>query len=239
MVLQSVSRRSVPDEVYNQIVGEVLHGGLAPGAALPSERRLAEVLGVSRPAVREALQRLAHSGVVNVRQGDLTTVNDFRRYAGLDLLAHLLVRGGDLDLAVARSILEARLHIGPFVAELAAARAGAALGPPLHDAMDALATAPGPVARQRCALEFWDVVVDGADSIVFRLMYNGLRAAYEPALEALGPIMDAEVSRHDAYAALAEAIVAGRSADARSAAEDLLAPATKAMLTAIRTLEGA
>ena len=237
MPFQSVTRRSVPDEVYDQIVADVLRGTLAPGAALPSERRLAEVLGVSRPAVREALQRLAHSGVVNVRQGDLTTINDFRRFAGLDLLAHLLVRNGDLDLGVARSILEARVRIGPFVAELAAQRAGKNLAPQLRESLDALKTAPDPVARQRRALAFWDMVVDGADSIVFRLMYNGLRAAYEPALEALASIMDAEVSRQDAYERLAEAIIAGNAPGARRAAEALLTPATEAMLTAIETLE--
>lgn len=237
MPFQSVTRRSVPDEVYDQIVGDVLHGALVPGEALPSERRLAEVLGVSRPAVREALQRLAHSGVVNVRQGDLTTINDFRRHAGLDILAHLLVRNGELDLAVARSILESRLHIGPMVAELAAERSGARLSAPLRDSLDALAAAPDAVARQRLALAFWDVVVDGADSIVFRLMYNGLRAAYEPALDVLAPIMDAEVSRFEVYAALADAIAAGVGADARRAAIDLLTPATQALLAAIRTLE--
>ena len=237
MPLQSVTRRSVPDDVYDQIVAEVLHGSLAPGEPLPSERRLAEVLGVSRPAVREALQRLAHSRVISVRQGGLTTVNDFRRYAGLDLLARLLVRNGEVDLGVARSILEARLHIGPFVAELAAGRAGAALVAPLRVALDGLKIASDAVARQRAALFFWDVVVDGADSIVFRLMYNGLRAAYEPALEALAPIMDAEVSRQDAYSALAESITSGRAAEARRAAEALLTPATKAMLIAIQALE--
>ena len=41
------------------------------------------------------------------------------------------------------------------------------------------------VERQLHALEFWDQVVDAADSLVFRLMFNSLRAAYEPALEAL------------------------------------------------------
>ena len=90
--------------------------------ALPSERRLAEVLGVSRPAVREALKRVSAAGLVEVRQGDATTVRDFRRHAGLDLLPRLLLRAGELDLSVVRSILEARLHNGPKAAELAALR---------------------------------------------------------------------------------------------------------------------
>src|SRR5690349_15136281 len=58
-VIQPVQRRSVPDDVFEQLAAEVVGGVLAPGAPLPSERKLAELLGVSRPAVREALQRLA------------------------------------------------------------------------------------------------------------------------------------------------------------------------------------
>ena len=121
MPLAPVSRRSVPDEVFDQLLGEMVGGDLAAGESLPSERRLAEVLGVSRPAVREALQRLASAGFVDVRQGGSTTVRDFRRLGGLDLLPRLLLARGGLDLAVARSILEARAHVGPKIAELAAA----------------------------------------------------------------------------------------------------------------------
>lgn len=76
MPLQPVHRRSVPDEVFDQVLGEVVGGGLAPGEQLPSERRLAEVLGVSRPAVREALQRMSATRLLDVRQGGSTTVRD-------------------------------------------------------------------------------------------------------------------------------------------------------------------
>ena len=81
MALQPVNRRSVPEDVFEQIVAEVLSGEMQPGQALPSERRLAEVLGVSRPALREALKRVSAAGLVEVRQGDATTVRDFRRHA--------------------------------------------------------------------------------------------------------------------------------------------------------------
>lgn len=237
MALQRVSRRSVPDEVFDQILAEVVGGELTPGERLPSERRLAEVLGVSRPAVREALQRMAQAGLVEVRQGDTTTVRDFRRFGGLDLLPRLLSPRGEVDLAVARSILEARLHVGPKIAELAAARAGARLGSRLDDAIQALAKDTDPVARQRHALTFWEHLVDGADSIAFRLMFNSLRAAYEPALDALAAVMAAEVNRVDVYRALADAVVAGEAATARLRAEDLLSPATAALVAAIRELE--
>ena len=41
MPLSPVARRSVPDEVYDQLLDEMLGGELAPGEPLPSERRLA------------------------------------------------------------------------------------------------------------------------------------------------------------------------------------------------------
>jgi DNA-binding FadR family transcriptional regulator len=138
MALKPVARRLVPENVFDQLLGEVVDGELAAGDSLPSERRLAEVLGVSRPAVREALQRLSHARVVEVRHGGSTTVRDFRRFAGLDLLPRLLVRDGELDPAVGRSILQARQAIAPAVAAQAAETAGAAATEVLRSAVTRL-----------------------------------------------------------------------------------------------------
>jgi len=237
MALQPVNRRSVPEDVFEQIVAEVLSGEMQPGETLPSERRLAEVLGVSRPAVREALKRLTAAGLVEIRQGDATTVRDFRRHAGLDLLPRLLLRGGELDLSVVRSILETRLHNGPKVAQLAAQRHGPELAGLLDEALLALTDEQDPTERQRHALTFWDHIVDGADSIALRLMYNTLRATYEPALPALAGVMADEVGRPQAYRDLADAISAGDPERAERAARDLLEPATTALLTALDNLE--
>lgn len=237
MPLQPVTRRSVPDAVFDQVLAEVVDGGIEAGAALPSERRLAEVLGVSRPAVREALQRMAQTRLLDVRHGGATTVRDFRRYGGLDLLPLLLVRGGRIDAAVARSILEARLAVGPGVAALAAERGGPALEALLAESVDALAATDDGVEQQQHALTFWDHVVDAADSIVFRLMFNSLRAAYEPALEALAPLMAAEVGQPGAYRLLAAAIGAGDPETARAAADRVLRPATTSILSALEALE--
>jgi GntR family transcriptional regulator, transcriptional repressor for pyruvate dehydrogenase complex len=237
MALQPVNRRSVPEDVFEQIVAEVLSGDMAPGEALPSERRLAEVLGVSRPAVREALKRLTEAGLVEVRQGDATTVRDFRRHAGLDLLPRLLIRAGEVDVSVVRSILETRLHNGPKVAQLAALRHGPEAADALEATVDALAREQDPVERQRHALTFWDQLVDGADSIAFRLMYNTLRATYEPALPALAVMMADEVGRPDAYRDIASAIGASDAELAERAARNLLEPATTALLAALDALE--
>ncbi len=102
-----------------------------------------------------------------------------------------------------------------------------------------LAAQSDPIARQYAALAFWDVVVDGADSIALRLMYNGLRAGYEPVISAMSGVMDVEVSNQRAYRRLATAITDGHPAAAAEAATDLLRPATDALLAALRALEEA
>ncbi len=237
MALHRVARRLVPDDVFDQLLDEVVEGELAAGDSLPSERRLAEMLGVSRPAVREALQRMSQTRLVEVRHGGATTVREFRRYAGLDLLPRLLVRNGEIDPAVGRGVLEARLAIGPTVAAMAAGRRRTPDLAALTAAVTDLEAAPDPLARQHAALAFWDVVTDAADSVVFRLMFNSLRLAYEPAIPALAPLMEAEVGNLAGYRALSEAIVSGDEDAARAAADDLLRPATTAILAVLAALD--
>jgi GntR family transcriptional repressor for pyruvate dehydrogenase complex len=232
--LRAVARKSACDEVFDQLAANIAGGGLAVGEALLSERRLAEVLGVSRPVVREALQRLENAGLVEVRQGGSTTVRDFKRDGGLNLLAHLLFAGGRVDLSVARSIVDARQRIGPEIAALAAERSGAELAPTLNGIVDALDRDATALGRQRTALAFWDALVEGTGSIVFRLMFNGLRTAYEPVLGALAGVLDEDPKRHRA---LARAVISGDPGRARRRATDLLAPSAAALLDAIDQLE--
>ncbi|MFL6021928.1 MAG: FadR/GntR family transcriptional regulator, partial [Marmoricola sp.] len=233
-------KRLVPDDVFEQLISSVVDGSLEPGEALPSERRLAELLGVSRPAVREALQRMSATRLVEVRHGGSTTVRDFQKHAGLDLLPRLLVRNGELDTAVARSIIEARLAIAPDVARLAAergAKAPESARQELATSLSDLEAAGNPVERQHAALAFWDAVVDCADSIVFRLMFNNLRQAYEPAIEPLAPLLDGEVSNLAGYRAISTALVAGRGEEAAAAADALLRPATEAIVNFLAAVE--
>ncbi|WP_406688882.1 FadR/GntR family transcriptional regulator [Saccharopolyspora sp. ID03-671] len=57
------------EQVMSQIEQRILDGRLAPGDRLPSEREFAQLLGVSRPSLREALRVLEALGVVDVRPG--------------------------------------------------------------------------------------------------------------------------------------------------------------------------
>jgi GntR family transcriptional repressor for pyruvate dehydrogenase complex len=60
---------SAPRQISTAIKREILEGTLKPGDRLPSEERLAELFGVSRPTVRAALQELSSAGTVVVQRG--------------------------------------------------------------------------------------------------------------------------------------------------------------------------
>ena len=101
------------DRIHAQLRDQILAGELAPGAAVPSERRLSEQLGASRHAVREALKRLQEAGLVRISQGGATRVRDWRHDGGLDLLLALAATGDvPPELELERAGLEMRASIG-------------------------------------------------------------------------------------------------------------------------------
>ncbi|MFF4172877.1 GntR family transcriptional regulator [Streptomyces sp. NPDC001744] len=69
-------RRRPVVALYERIADAVHDGTYPPGSTLPSEPKLAAELGVSRPALREALLLLQEDGVLTVRRGVGRTVND-------------------------------------------------------------------------------------------------------------------------------------------------------------------
>ena len=69
MPFQKVTPEKLSGAVTRQIEQLILRGILRPGERLPSERDLAEKLGVSRPSLREAVAELQDKGLVASRAG--------------------------------------------------------------------------------------------------------------------------------------------------------------------------
>lgn len=74
MANNDASSVKLSDLVYAKIAGRIRSGEYALDARLPTENELAEMLGVSRPIVREALARLRDGGIVVSRRGSGTYV---------------------------------------------------------------------------------------------------------------------------------------------------------------------
>ena len=69
-------RLSAPDYVIEQIKQALIEARLRPGDRVPAETELEALYGVSRGSIRQAMKSLEMLGVVSIRPGDGTYVND-------------------------------------------------------------------------------------------------------------------------------------------------------------------
>ncbi|MGY4492327.1 GntR family transcriptional regulator [gamma proteobacterium L18] len=69
MAFDQVRQRRLSDDIVERLEGMILEGTLRAGERLPAERALAEQFGVSRPSLREAIQKLVAKGMLMSRQG--------------------------------------------------------------------------------------------------------------------------------------------------------------------------
>ncbi len=74
MRFKPIKPKKVSSQIADQIRESILAGDFTPGEKLPPERELAEMFGVSRPSVREALNMLSSAGLVMSYQGGGTVV---------------------------------------------------------------------------------------------------------------------------------------------------------------------
>lgn len=218
-----VSRKSFASAVFEQILARILDGTLSPGSTLPPERALTAELGVTRQVLREALQRLDQLGLVEIRHGGGTRVQDYRASAGLDLLPRLFQRAdGSLDFDVVRSVMQMRQAIGADAAALCALH--------LDDTAELrqVLTEPGAGVGDLDS-RFWDIVVDGSRNICYRLSLNALRQAYQPAATLVAHFLADELAAVSRYEDVVAAIEARDPERARSTASGLLAIGTAAI----------
>ncbi len=105
---EPVKRTKVYAEIASQISRLIEAGRVKPGDRLPPERDLAEMFGVSRTSVRDAIRVLEMRGLVEPRHGEGTVVKQVPIDAIVSPLADALVSSKNLtaDLFDMRKMLE-------------------------------------------------------------------------------------------------------------------------------------
>lgn len=114
--------RTAGGRLAGELARMIRDGNLVAGDRIPAERELAELVGVSRASVREALRELELRGMLDRRPGRGTVVTDAPRP---ELDAGLL---GSVDVAgrMLREVMDLRAVVEPPITERAAARGTAA-----------------------------------------------------------------------------------------------------------------
>lgn len=221
----------VADRVFRTLCEDVLSGRYEPGEKLPTQRTLAADLGVTMTAIREAVKRLEQLRLVEVRHGDAMRVTDWRTDGGLDVIAHVLLRGGTLDRATLAAIMEARCSMLSEVGRLAAGRRSDAQAATLLELAGRIAEAADAEAAQALDFAFFSVMVEAADNVVFVLVMNSIRQLYFDQAE----LFRAVVADHEELAPVyRRAALAVERGDAERAAARVreIAAAQESRLTA-------
>jgi GntR family transcriptional regulator, negative regulator for fad regulon and positive regulator of fabA len=91
----------------------ILNEDYPPGSILPSERELAGKLGITRPTLRETLQRLERDGWLTIQQGKSTRVNNYQKEGGLNVLNALVQYSENLPTNFIPNLLQVRLALAP------------------------------------------------------------------------------------------------------------------------------
>lgn len=158
------------------LVAAILDGDFPPGSQLPGERTLAVQLGVTRPPLREAIQRLARDGWLTVAHGKPTVVNNFWEKGGLNVLGKLVEHRTQLPPDFISNLLEVRLQLAPAYTRAAIARAAPEVARVLASAQS-LADTPPSLARFDWHLHQRLTVLSG--NPIYTLILNGFQGFYE------------------------------------------------------------
>jgi DNA-binding FadR family transcriptional regulator len=119
MGFTKLPRSSAAADAVRAIQEMILSGRLTPGQRLPAERELSELLGISRPTLRETIRSLVSLNILESRHGAGTFVASLDASALLAPLQFVMaLHGRTVD-----ELFEARLVLEPALAALAATRA--------------------------------------------------------------------------------------------------------------------
>jgi len=102
-----------------RLVEAILDGSFPVNSNLPPERELAEQLGVTRPTLREALQRLSRDGWIEIHHGRSTRVRNYWQEGNLLILSAISRHTETLPAEFIPNLLHIRLLLAPEYTRLA------------------------------------------------------------------------------------------------------------------------
>jgi len=167
-----------PAEIAEErIIDAILEGHFPVSSNLPAERKLAVQLGITRPTLREAMQRLASDGWIEIRHGRLTRVRDYWHEGSLGVLSAIARRTQHIPENFIPNLLQIRILLAPAYTRLAVER----------DADQVIANTAASALLQDNAEEFaefdWRLhhnLTVASGNPVFTLILNGFRELYPP-----------------------------------------------------------
>ena len=237
MAYQPVRQPRLADAITERLEALILEGSLTPGQRLPPERELAERFGVSRPSLREAIQKLAARGLLVSRQGGGTYITESLNTGYSDPLLDMLTRHGEFHL----DLLEFRDAMEGLSAYYAALRSTPADKDTLIKRFEELETSflgENPRDEAKADAAFHLAIAESAHNILLLHTMRGIFHLLERSIaNNLGHLFEKPNARPTLmkqHRALLDAILDGRPEDAQSRAHEHLVYVEEGLLDAER-----
>ena len=165
-----------PAEVAEQrLLDGILSGHFAVNNTLPGERELAEQIGVTRPTLREALQRLARDGWLDIQHGKPTRVRDYWQEGTMGVLSMLAQMPSQQTSDFVEHLLEIRVLLAPAYTRQAMEAASAEIAALLTKFATIEDT---PQAFANADWQLHHLLTLRADNPIFRLLLNSFQSLY-------------------------------------------------------------
>jgi GntR family negative regulator for fad regulon and positive regulator of fabA len=158
-----------------RLLEAILDGTFPIDSSLPGERDLAAQIGVTRPTLREALQRLARDGWLDIQHGKPTRVRDYWREGSLAVLSTLAQSPQHQSPDFIAYLLEVRLLLAPEYTRQALAQSSPQVFELLKCATD-LGDAPADFARFDWQLHH--LLTQLAPNPVYHMLLNNFEQLY-------------------------------------------------------------
>ncbi|KGJ09856.1 FadR family transcriptional regulator (plasmid) [Paracoccus versutus] len=213
-----VSRKNAAETVFEDLRGAILAGRLPVGIRLPSEAKLAEHYGVSRPIIREAMRSLQTLGLTRSRSGSGSFVISDRQAPELAY--------GNYS---ARELIEARPFIEIPAAGWAALRRSDEDMARLLQLCDSMERQEDALKWVRLDSDFHCLIAEAARNRLFARIVTDSRDALMRQSELVNLMADRRITSNLEHRRIAEAIAAGSETEARTAMRDHLDEVEQAM----------
>ncbi len=197
--------------IETRLINAILDDHFPINSNLPPERDLAAQLGVTRPTLREGLQRMARDGWIEIRHGKPTRVRDYWHEGNLAVLGAIARHLDHLPTDFVPNLLHIRTLLAPAYTRLAVKRAAKSLARFLR-AFQALPDAPEAFAQADWELHQRLTVESG--NPIFTLIFNGFQDLYPAMGQLYFASARARARSRQFYADLLAAAQAGDSAQA-------------------------
>ncbi len=161
--------------IESRLINAILDDQFPINSNLPPERELAGQLGVTRPTLRESLQRLTRDGWIEIRHGKSTRVRDYWHEGNLGVLGAIARHMDHLPTDFVPNLLQIRSLLAPAYAQLAIKRAAKTLTKFLLAYQDLPDT---PAAFAQADWEIHQRLTIESGNPIFTLILNGFQDLY-------------------------------------------------------------